>query len=61
MNGYAEFLERKTQYDGDSGFAPIWMPEFLFGFQSALVEWAIHKGRAAIFADCGAPAVEQPR
>jgi hypothetical protein len=25
----------------------------LFGFQTALVEWAVRKGRAAIFADCG--------
>src|ERR1700739_42178 len=29
------------------------MPDFLFEFQAALVEWAIRKGRAAIFADCG--------
>ena len=29
------------------------MPLFLFDFQVALVEWAIQKGRAAIFADCG--------
>ena len=35
------------------GFDPVWMPDFLFDFQSALVEWAIRKGRAAIFADCG--------
>ena len=24
-----------------------------FGFQAALVDWAIRKGRGAIFADCG--------
>jgi len=29
------------------------MPSFLFPFQVALTEWAIKKGRAAIFADCG--------
>lgn len=50
---YAEFLDRKTQGGADSGFAPLWMPPFLFDFQSELVEWAIRKGRAAIFADCG--------
>jgi hypothetical protein len=50
---YAEFLDRKTQGGADSGFAPVWMPSFLFDFQSELVEWAIFKGRAAIFADCG--------
>ncbi len=50
---YQEFLERKTQLDGMSGFAPVWMPEFLYPFQAALVDWAIRKGRAALFADCG--------
>ena len=29
------------------------MPGFLFDFQRDLVEWALRKGRAAIFADCG--------
>jgi hypothetical protein len=50
---YAEFLDRKTQLDGFDGFEPLWMPDFLFGFQTSLVDWAIRKGRGAIFADCG--------
>lgn len=50
---YTDFLDRKTQGGADSGFSPLWMPDFLFDFQSALVEWAITKGRAAILADCG--------
>lgn len=50
---YQEFLKSKSQVQGMFGFEPIWMPEFLFDFQQALVEWAIRKGRAAIFADCG--------
>lgn len=53
MNDYAAFLERKTQLDGADGFEPTWLPEFLFDFQRALVEWAVRKGRGAIFADCG--------
>lgn len=53
MASYAEFIERKSQIGGMAGFDPIWMPDFLFDFQRALVEWAIRKGRAAIFADCG--------
>lgn len=53
MSTYAKFLESKTQFSGDSGFAPLWMPDFLFDFQKALVEWSLRKGRAAIFADCG--------
>lgn len=50
---YANFLERKAQLDGMDGFDPISLPDFLFQFQRSLVEWAIRKGRAAIFADCG--------
>jgi hypothetical protein len=50
---YWEYIETKTQGGADSGFAPVWQPEFLFDFQSAMVDWAVRKGRAAIFADCG--------
>ena len=50
---YAAFLERKAHLGDEDGFAPEWMPDFLFPFQHALVEWAVRKGRAAIFADCG--------
>jgi hypothetical protein len=50
---YAEFIAGKTQLDGDHGFEPEWMPDFLFPFQHSLVEWALRKGRGAIFADCG--------
>ncbi len=50
---YADFLERKTQLDGMHGFEPNFEPDFLFPFQHSLVEWAIRKGRAALFADCG--------
>jgi hypothetical protein len=50
---YDQFLERKTQVGSLHGFEPVWMPNALFPFQKALVEWAIRKGRAAIFADCG--------
>ncbi len=50
---YATFLDNKAQHHGDSGFEPLWIPDFLFPFQKLLVEWAIRKGRAAILADCG--------
>lgn len=50
---YHEFLQLKTDYGANSGFDPVFMPDFLFDFQIALVDWAIQKGRAAIFADCG--------
>lgn len=50
---YDEFLLEKSQLSGMFGFDPLWVPNFLFDFQKYLVEWAIRKGRAAIFADCG--------
>lgn len=50
---YEAFLDRKSQLGGEHGFAPLWMPDFLFDFQRALLDWAIRRGRAAIFADCG--------
>lgn len=53
MTDYAEFLGRKAQSATAAGFAPVWMPDFLFDFQSDLVDWSLRTGRAAIFADCG--------
>ena len=53
LEKYELFLERKRQYSGDSGFEPLWIPDWLFDFQKYLVDWAIKKGRAAMFADCG--------
>ena len=50
---YAEFVAEKAQAGGDYGFDPLFMPDFLFDFQRALVAWATRKGRAALFADCG--------
>jgi len=50
---YAAFIANKTHLSTRSGFEPLWMPNFLFPFQRALTTWAIQKGRAAIFADCG--------
>ena len=52
-DGYAEFLDHKSQLGTFDGFDPVWMPDFLFDFQRALVEWAVRKGKAGIFADCG--------
>lgn len=50
---YEQFLDDSAQLGGDHGFAPNWLPGYLFDFQYSLVEWALSKGRAAIFADCG--------
>jgi hypothetical protein len=50
---YRSFLEAKAQIGGFAGFEPIFIPEFLFDFQKDLTRWALLKGKAAIFADCG--------
>jgi hypothetical protein len=50
---YAELLERRAQLDSASGFEPLWLPDFLFGFQAHLTGWAVRQGRGALFADCG--------
>jgi hypothetical protein len=50
---YRSFLESKSQLGGDHGFEPLWMPLATFPFQEALTTWALRKGRAAEFADCG--------
>src|SRR3990167_2894797 len=50
---YATFLERKAQSSAMDGLDPLWIPEFLFPFQRAMLEWAMIKGKCAIFADCG--------
>jgi hypothetical protein len=53
VSAYADFIEAKTHAANMHGFAPSALPSFLFDFQAALVEWALRKGRAGIFADCG--------
>lgn len=53
MTTYAEFLDRKVHQGAEHGFEPLWLPDQLFPFQESLVTWALRKGRAALFADCG--------
>lgn len=50
---YEEFLRSKAHFGEDSGFRVQSLPDWMFDFQQSLVEWALWKGRAAIFADCG--------
>ena len=54
MKSYQEFLEIKKIIDVPTGLKEI--PELnpmLFDFQKDIVKWALKKGRACIFADCG--------
>lgn len=54
MNAYDEFLKSKLRFDGVTGLHTV--PDLnsqLFDFQRDIVRWALRRGRAAIFADCG--------
>lgn len=53
MTDYQQFLKSKRPESSLHGFEPVWLPDFLFDFQKVLVEWAVRKGRAALFEDCG--------
>jgi hypothetical protein len=53
VTSYAQFLERRAQLDGMAGFEPLWIPDFLFGFQRFMDDWAVRVGRGALLADCG--------
>ena len=54
MNSYMRFLETKKILDLPSGIqnGAKFNPK-LFDFQTDIVRWALRRGRAAIFADCG--------
>ncbi len=53
MKDYNSFLIKRSHIDGYHGFGALEIPEYLFDFQKSLAEWALKKGRGAIFADCG--------
>ena len=53
QTSYGAFLDAKLQQGSMHGFPPTFLPEELYDFQRDLVTWALQKGRAAIFADCG--------
>jgi len=51
---YQEFIASKLSLHVPVGFAPSDLSRYgLFDFQSAIVNWAVKRGRAAIFADTG--------
>ena len=53
MTTYTQFLQDKTRPAPVSGRDPGPVHGTLYPFQRAIVEWAVRKGRAAVFADCG--------
>lgn len=50
---YEDFLMKKQVSDVYGGFVADALNPHLFDFQRAIVEWALKKGRAAVFADTG--------
>ncbi len=50
---YSEFLASKRRVWQGNGLEADSLPSALFPWQAAIVRWALRKGRAAIFADCG--------
>lgn len=50
---YSDFLIEKEHLGEMHGFPVTFMPNGLFDFQESLIEWAVAKGRAALFEDCG--------
>lgn len=50
---YEEFLQRKRHSIGDYGITPLFMPDDMFDFQKHVSDYAIKKGRCAVFLDTG--------
>lgn len=52
-NGYKEFLKGKRIETRFPGLEPKEPNKILFDFQRDIVKWALRRGRACVFADCG--------
>lgn len=50
---YTDFIASKRRKHSDAGFDPGALPGYLYPFQQHAVRWALLKGRAALFEDCG--------
>jgi DNA modification methylase len=50
---YDSFIKNKTRRAESHGFDPLSITAPLFPWQRHVVEWAIKKGRSALFEDCG--------
>lgn len=50
---YEDFLSDKIIAAPQVGFDPVNLADFLYDFQRHITAWALRRGRAAIFADCG--------
>lgn len=50
---YEDYIRTKSEIAEAVGFDATELHPDLFGFQRDIVRWALRRGRAAIFADCG--------
>lgn len=50
---YAAFLDRKRITAQPVGFDPLYLHQSMFPYQRDVTRWAIRRGRAALFQDCG--------
>lgn len=53
MKDYETFLMSKSVIDKPSGFDSNSISDLLFPFQKDITRWALKRGRAALFEDCG--------
>lgn len=53
MTGYHEFIESKRKKSQSFGFEPVSINHRLHDWQARIVEWAVRRGRSALFADTG--------
>lgn len=53
MTTYESFLSAKAIRHVDAGFEALDLGKGLFPFQADITRWALRKGRAALFEDCG--------
>ena len=53
MKDYDAFIAGKRRSEVATGHNPGELNENLFDFQAAIVNWAVRRGRAAVFADTG--------
>jgi DNA modification methylase len=50
---YDKFIATKRRVTANHGFEPLPITAPLFDWQKKVTEWAVRKGRAALFEDCG--------
>lgn len=53
MIDYQNFIATKRHTSSDSGINPIFLPDYLFDYQSHVADRTIRKGRSGVFMDTG--------